>query len=386
MSKTQLRFSEHALDEIFSYIVALRRELHTCPEVGFELPLTTAIVCRELDQMGVSHTDRYGKYSVVAEIGSGTEILALRADMDALPIEEKTGLSYASKIKGCMHACGHDAHTAVLLGVVKYLKAHEAELDKRVRLIFQPAEESGISGAHMMVNNGVMHGVGEIIAAHCDNSVPVGKIGLCRGDYMAACIPATLTFHGKSAHATMPKQGIDAIAMAVECYNRLATMVREEAGPLPYIWSVGRFCGGTAPNVISDTCAMDISFRFYDMDLAERVTKQTKTICAEIADKFGGSVDIVFDMSTGAVCNDALICTAFENCLEQANIQRSTLSAQMTSEDFGWYLTKGKGLLFRFGTRNEEKHCTSALHTADFTIDEDGMKTAFLAFVSYALK
>jgi len=377
--------STKELDEIYSYIVSIRRELHTYPEVGFELPNTVATVCRELDRMGIPHTDKYGRCCVVAELGTGENILALRADMDALPVEEKTGLAYASKINGRMHACGHDAHTAILLGVAKYLKAHEGELKRRVRFIFQPAEESAVSGARMMVENGVMSGVDEIIATHCDNGIPVSEVGLCHGDYMAACIPATLTFFGKSSHATVPDRGIDAIAMAVECYNRLNAMVKQEAGSRPFIWSVGKICGGTAHNVISDKCTMDISFRFYDAAFAARVEQRTRDICAEISEKFGGRIDILFDMSTGAVYNDASLCQALESSLKHADVTVNHIKREMTSEDFGWYLTKSRGLLFRFGTRNEEMGCTAALHTSDFMIDENGMKTAFLSFIYYLM-
>lgn len=380
-----LTVSTKELDEIYAYIVSIRRELHTYPEVGFELPNTVATVCRELDRMGIPHTDKYGRCCVVAELGTGENVLALRADMDALPVEEKTGLSYASKINGRMHACGHDAHTAILLGVAKYLKAHESELKRRVRFIFQPAEESAVSGARMMVENGVMSGVDEIIATHCDNGIPVGEVGLCRGDYMAACIPATLTFLGKSSHATAPAKGIDAIAMAVECYQKLNAMVKQEAGSQPFIWSVGKICGGTAHNVIADKCTMDISFRFYDTAFATRVEERTRDICREISKKFGGRIDILFDMSTGAVHNDASLCLALESRLKHMGVIVNPIKREMTSEDFGWYLTKSKGLLFRFGTRNEETGCTAALHTSNFMIDEAGMRTAFLSFISYVL-
>jgi amidohydrolase len=385
MAEMNVNTDNKELDEFYSYIVSLRRELHRCPEVGFDLPETAAIVRRELDAMGIPHTDGYGVCSVVAEIGKGEDILALRADMDALPIEEQTGLAFASQNKGRMHACGHDSHTAVLLGVAKYLKAHESELKRRVRLIFQPAEESAVSDARMMVENGVMDGVGEVISTHCDNGIPVGEVGLCRGDYMAACIPATLTFFGKSAHATTPEQGIDAIAMAVECYDRLRAMVKEEAALLPFIWSVGTFNGGTAHNVICDRCSMDISFRFYDMDFAKRVEKRLREICAEVAASFGGRIDIVFDMSTGAVHNDLALCDAFEAKLKGAGVAVNAVERQMCSEDFGWYITRAKGLLFRFGTRNEQMGCTTALHTSNFMIDENGMRTAFVSFISYVL-
>lgn len=385
MNELNTNTSNKEIDEIFSYIVSVRRELHTFPEVGFELSKTVSIVCRELDSMGIPHTDKYGRCSIVAEIGEGGDILALRADMDALPIEEKTGLEYASKNSEMMHACGHDSHTAILLGVAKYLKAHESELKRKVRFIFQPAEESSISGARMMVDNGAMDGVSEVISTHCDNNIPVGEIGLCRGNYMAACIPATLTFFGKSSHATLPDQGIDAIAMAVECYNRLGNMVKKEADGLPYIWSVGKIHGGTAHNIICDKCSMDISFRFYNMDFAKRVEDKLRKICSNISQDFGGRIEIIFNMSTGAVHNDLELCDAFENKLKKADVRVIPLEREMCSEDFGWYITKSRGLLFRFGTRNEHTGCTSPLHTSNFMIDENGMQTAFLSIISYVL-
>ena len=156
------------LNELFDYSVKIRRQLHMYPEVGFELEKTVALVSGELEKMGIEYTLQYGKGSIVAEIGNGEKLIALRADMDALPVEEKTDLPYKSKIPGQMHACGHDAHTAILLSVAKYLKTHESELKCRVRLIFQPAEECSVSGAKMLVDNGVCDGVSEIICTHCD--------------------------------------------------------------------------------------------------------------------------------------------------------------------------------------------------------------------------
>ena len=204
------------INELYAYAVTIRRKLHAYPEIGFALDKTVALVTDELEKMGLCPTHKYGKGSVVAELGQGEKIIAIRADMDALPVEEKTDLPYKSKIKGQMHACGHDAHTAILLAVAKYLKDNERELNLKVRLIFQPSEEGQISGAKMMVDNGVCDGVDHIICTHCENAMDTGKIGICYGDYMAACIPATICFKGRTSHATLPEYGIDAVAMAVE--------------------------------------------------------------------------------------------------------------------------------------------------------------------------
>ena len=373
------------INELYEYAVGLRRELHQYPEIGFDLDRTVKLVSGELDRIGIAYTYAYGKGSVVAELGQGEKLIALRADMDALPVEEKTDLPYKSKLPGQMHACGHDSHTAVLLAVAKYLKENEKNLPCKVRLIFQPSEEGAISGAKMLVDNGVMDGVDHIICTHCENAMETGKIGICYGDYMAACIPATIRFRGRTSHAALPEYGIDAVAMAVEAYGKMKTMIAREAEQTKYIWSVGRLQGGHVHNVIADLCEMDISFRFYDMEFAKRVEKNVRSICNEIASRYGGSVEVVWNMSTGAVYNDPAIVDTFVQTANHAGLNLQPMPQRMSSEDFGWYLTKVPGMIFRFGTRNEKLGCTALAHRNDFCIDEEGMKAAILAFCTYVM-
>ena len=373
------------INKLYEYAVGLRRELHQYPEVGFDLDRTVKLVSDELQKMGIVYTHTYGKGSVVAELGQGERRIALRADMDALPVEEKTDLTYKSKIPGQMHACGHDSHTAVLLAVAKYLKENEKNLPCKVRLIFQPSEEGAISGAKMLVDNGVMDGVEHIICTHCENAMETGKIGICYGDYMAACIPATIRFHGRTAHAALSEFGIDAVAMAVEAYGKMKTMIAREAEQTKYIWSVGRFQGGHVHNVVADLCEMDISFRFYDVAFAKRIEENVRSICNEIATRYGGSVEIVWNMSTGAVHNDKSIVARFANAARNAGLNVQPMPQRMSSEDFGWYLTKAPGMIFRFGTRNDKLGCTALAHRNDFCIDEEGMKAAIQAFCTYVM-
>lgn len=373
------------LQELHEYAVALRRKLHQYPEVGFDLDRTVELVSGELQKLGIKYTYAYGRGSVVAELGQGEKVIALRADMDALPVEEKTDLPYKSRIPGQMHACGHDSHTGILLAVAKYLKENENELNCIVRLIFQPSEEGAVSGAKMMVDNGVMDGVDHIICTHCENTMEVDHIGIAYGDYMAACIPATIRFKGRTSHATLPEFGIDAVAMAVEAYEKLKTMVAREAGQAKYIWSVGHFQGGQVHNVIADLCEMDISFRFYDEQFAKRVEHNVRAICNEIAARYGGSVEIIWDMSTGAIHNDKKIVDCFVQVIKNVGLNVQAMPQRMSSEDFGWYLTKAPGMIFRFGTRNEELGCTALAHRNDFCIDEEGMKTAIQAFCAYIM-
>lgn len=366
--------------------VKLYRELHQVPELGFDLEETVRIVRSELEDCGISYTEKYGKGSIVAEIGGGERCIALRADMDALPIEEKSGLEFSSMHKGVMHACGHDSHTAILLSVARFLKENERKLGFRVRLIFQPSEECAESGAKMMVENGVMDGVDHIVATHCDPSIKAGEIGVCEGEYMAACVPTRITFFGRSSHATIPEKGIDAIAMANKAYAELKAAVINEAKGTKYIWSVGRFEGGSAHNIICDRCEMDISFRFYDMDLAARMKKETERICRGIANEYGGDVAIDWHMSTGPVINSGEIVKAFKNSAQGAGIKTNGIAAVMTSEDFGWYLTKADGCLFRYGTGDEDFGSVHPLHSCNFKIYEPSMKTAIAAFGEYLMK
>ena len=363
----------------------LYETLHQCPELGFDLDKTVKIVKKELEDCEISYTEKYGKSSIVAELGKGEKCIAIRADMDALPIEEKSGLKFSSKNRGCMHACGHDSHTAILLAVSRYLKDNEDKLSTKVRLIFQPSEECAVSGAKMMVDNGVMDGVDSIICTHCDNGINVGEISLCSGEYMAACVPLTIVFYGKSAHATLPEHGVDAIDMANKAYCQLKRFVLENSNDNSYIWSVGKFSGGTAHNIICDKCEMNITFRFFNMDYAEFIGQNVKRICFEIAEEYGGKVDVDWKISTGPVINDNEIIEKIKQLAQGNGIVVKEVQKIMTSEDFGWYLQKVKGALFRFGTRNEEKGCTELIHNAGFKLDEEGMRSAIKIFCKYLI-
>jgi len=292
------------MNVLYDYALSIRRDLHQYPEVGFELERTASVVFEELKKMGYEPTTRYGKSSVSAEVGCGEELIVVRADMDALPVQEINDLPYRSKIPGKMHACGHDSHTAVLLAVAKYLKEHEGELKRRIRFMFQPAEESSVSGAKMMLDAGILDGATEAICTHCDNTIPVGKLSLCKGDYMAACIPLTLRFLGKTSHAAFPEQGVDAVAMAVEAYGEMKKAVKEEARGGRYIWCVGRLSGGEAHNVVPDCCEMNISFRF--STAAYHAERACCAICKVNDDSLMVHVSIAFKVpharTVGIVC------------------------------------------------------------------------------------
>ncbi len=374
-------------DAQFEQTVADRRWLHAHPELGFDLEQTTAYVKARLDALGVGWED-CGRCGIIARVGdlSGERpVVALRADMDALPVQEASGVPFASVHPGKMHACGHDSHTAVLLTVAGILKSMEDRLPVGVRLIFQPSEECEISGAKMMVENGAMDGVSCVLGMHCENTLPVGTLGIRAGDYMAACMPVSIAFIGRPAHASMPEMGVDAVAMAVRAYEAMKRVVAEEAGDRRYIWSVGCFHGGAVHNVIPGRCDLKVSFRYFDEAFAERAIARVEAVCREIAGEMGGTAELEWHVSAPAVINDAGVADRFRRAAAANGLSVAELPSRMSSEDFSWYLSRRPGAIFRFGTRNEALGCTALAHRADFRIDESGMRAAVEAIVAFVL-
>ncbi len=375
-------------DAVFARAVADRRWLHAHPEVGFDLEETAAFVRSRLDECGVAHDGDYGRNAVCGHVGdmSGRRpVIALRADMDALPIQEASGVPFASIYPGRMHACGHDAHTAVLLAVARLLKPIENALPCGVRLIFQPSEEGEVSGARMMVERGAMDGVDCVLGMHCENALPAGTVGIHPGDYMAACAPVNIAFNGRQGHAAMPETGVDAIAMAVRAWSAMKGAVAEEAGGRRYIWSVGCFNGGTAHNIIAGRCEMKITFRYYDQAFADRAMARVEAVCGGIAGGMGGGAEVDWHVSAPAVICDGQVVERFRRAVREGGLAAADIPPRMSSEDFSWYLTRRPGAIFRFGTRNEALGCTALAHHADFRIDEAGMRAAIEALMAFVL-
>ena len=358
------------------YIIALRREIHEYPEIGFDLPKTIAVVKRELDKLGIEYTEEYGKSSVVATINPDKKdfTIGIRADMDALLIQEKTDLPFKSKIDGQMHACGHDAHTAMLLGTAKALKAMEDKISCRVKLLFQPSEEGQQSGAELMVADGVMDDIDVIIGQHIENWLDVGTVGVCKGASMASSRTVKIQFFGKTAHATLPHSGIDALAAAVKTYNDIQFMLTREMNPFDrYVCSVGKLSAGTTQNVIADYAEMLISVRAYKNEVDEHIAKRIDQIAKNAADELSAKVEIESDLKCFVVYNNPyiseLLVSSAGKIVGADNIVEMPI--KMSSEDFSQYLTKKPGVFMRLGTRNEKKGCTTLPHNNDFLIDED---------------
>lgn len=355
------------------YIIGLRREIHEYPEIGFDLPKTIAVVKRELDAMGIEYTEKYGESSVVATLNpNGKFTIGIRADMDALLIDEKTDLPFKSKIKGQMHACGHDAHTAMLLGTAKALKSMEDKLACRVMLVFQPSEEGIRSGAEELVKGGLMDEIDVIVGMHIENWLDSGKIGVCAGSSMASSRNFRLDFFGRTAHATLPHTGADALAAAIRIYNNIQYMLSREINPFSkYVCSVGRLEGGTTQNVVADRAFMLGTIRTFDMELDAFLIRRIEEIAKNTAGETG--VEAVLDTSLKAfvVYNNPYISSLVLKSAEKTALGIQKMPEKLSSEDFSQYLTKKPGAFIRLGTRNPEKGCTTLPHNNDFMIDED---------------
>jgi amidohydrolase len=371
------------------YIKQLQHELHRFPELGFDLPKTLAIVKRELDKIGIEYTEKYGKSSIVAEINPEKTnfTIAIRADMDALAILEQTGLEYASEIEGQMHACGHDAHTSILIATVKALYEMKEDIACRVRFIFQPSEECPVSGAKMMVDNGVMDGVDVIIGLHvggCDS----GEIGFCVGPHMAASRPFKLEFFGKSTHAATPHNGKDALAAAVRAYTSIKLMTSTEITPLEkYICSIGKLNAGTAQNIIPDYAEMVGTIRSFNLDIDKYIIDRIKGIAEGIKAETGIDYKLTTHLKSGVVYNDPKISELLMASAEKVVGKEKTVAVSMRlgAEDFAFYGEKAPATFFRLGISNVEKGYTVAAHNSKFIVDDDVLHLGAETFVQFVL-
>jgi amidohydrolase len=371
------------------YIKEIMHELHRVPELGFDLPKTLAIVKRELSLIGIPYTEKYGKSSLVAELNPEKEgfTIALRADMDALAITENSGVSYTSEIPGHMHACGHDAHTAILIGTAKALYEIRDRIACRVRFIFQPSEECPVSGAKMLVENGVMEGVDVVLGLHV-GECKAGEIGICVGPHMAASLPFTLEFFGKTTHAALPQNGKDALAAAVKAYTAIKIMSASELSPFEsFVCAIGKLQSGTSQNILPDHSEMAGTIRTFDPKTEAFLIGRIEQIAKGISEEMGVTYKLTTDPKTGVVVNDARIAALVRAAAEKVVGKERVvpMPKRLTSEDFAFYSEKAPSMFFRLGFYNEEKGCTKTAHNSDFKIDDEVLHLGAETFAQFVL-
>ncbi|MBQ3078847.1 MAG: amidohydrolase [Clostridia bacterium] len=375
------------------YMVNIRRELHMYPELGWELEKTSALVRRELDKIGIPYeADVYGRNSVVATIrGDITRFtIGIRADMDALPIQEApSDKPYRSKIDGVMHACGHDAHTAMLLGAAKALWAIRENLNCRIKLIFQPSEESKPSGAKTMCEHGVMKDIDRIIMCHVNCVDHTHVLSSCSGITNATSCAFHINIRGKGVHVASPHKGVDALAIGIKIYMALQMIISRELDPFDTcVLGVGKMNAGNTIAQVPEVCEMSGSMRCLKESTRDWMQERIKRLVKSIAEDMGGEAEAEFAADPlPPAYNDSEMYSWFVSSAKKVvgDDKVIVLEPSPGGEDFAYYEKEKPGLLFGLGMRNEEKGCTSGAHSALWDIDEDALQTGAKTFVQFVI-
>ena len=276
------------------------------PELSCEETATTAYICKILENNKISYTVLPNNSGIVAELGTGDSAVGIRAELDALPMQELTGLEYASVNEGVMHACGHDMHAAAALGFLLLLKPHESLLSRRVRVFFQPAEET-VGGADAMIKHGCLENpkVDTVFGFHVDPTLQVGAVRYLPGAMNAAVTDVDIVVHGKSCHGARPQQGIDAIVAAAGVVSALQTIpARRFAPTTPVVVTIGTINGGTASNIVADEVKMSGTLRALDMDVMRELKSLVEQTCENTARGFGAQAEVIFTTEYPVLNND----------------------------------------------------------------------------------
>lgn len=375
-------------------LVALRRRFHQIPELGEDLPETQALLCAELDTMGIPYKKNTLDSGVVALIEGGRpgKVIALRADMDGLPITEATGLPFASRHEGRMHACGHDTHITMLLGAAKVLNEHKADLKGTVKLIFQTGEET-CTGSQIMLKEGVMENphVDAVFGMHIgtiiDPNIPAGKVIVTPGCCMASYDHFILHVTGKGCHGSTPEKGVDPIVVASNIVLALEEIIaREVPSTKAAVVTIGRIHGGIAYNAIPGEVEIEGTTRALEEEVRQYLGKRIGEIAAGIATSY--RAECKYEMIWGAapVVNDdemaKLAAGAAVKVLGGDGVVTSIPAPNMGGEDFAFYLRERPGAFMFLSSSNHEKHTDGPHHNPHFDVDEDVFWKGSAVFVS----
>jgi amidohydrolase len=359
----------HAISE---ELIEWRRDFHMHPEIGFELHRTSKIVADELEKMGYRVRRAVGKTGVIAEIGEGGKLIAIRADMDALPILEQNEVEYVSQNKGAMHACGHDSHTAMALGAALLLS--KEKLPGRVRFLFQPCEETtdeeGKSGAQRMSAEGAMEGVDYVIAQHVDPLHPVGTIGINAGPSSGGVDSWYGVISGKGGHGAHPDKTIDPFYLLAHVILALNGIVSRRINPFePAVVSIGSISGGFTENVIPESVRVTGTLRFTDEKVHQRIHEEMARL--ELAKTLGGDYELRYEIGGPPMINDELVSEVIEKTgRDMLGVENVTaIEKTLGAEDFGEFLKHAPGAMFTLGTQ-KQGHENYLLHHPKFDLDE----------------
>ncbi len=370
-------------EEYFTDVQNIRHHIHSNPELSFEEHNTAAFISSKLAAWGVPHTTGIAGTGVVALIegkNPNKRCIALRADMDALPIQEANTTSYRSNNDGVMHACGHDVHSSCLLGAARILNELKDNFEGTIKLIFQPGEEKHPGGASLMIEAGVLENPKpqSILALHVYPHLPSGTAGFRAGQYMASADEIYITIEGKGGHAALPHQTVDPIAIAAQVITGLQQVVSRKSNPLlPSVLTFGKIAGGFATNVIPDTVEILGTLRTMDEKWRHEAHKWIRDIVEQTCSAYGAKAIVDIPKGYPSLYNDPVLTTEAEewarHYLGTENIH--TLDMRMAGEDFSFYTHHIPGCFFRIGTNRNNEEFTAPVHNAKFDIDENALKT-----------
>ncbi|WP_235886234.1 M20 metallopeptidase family protein [Paenibacillus cymbidii] len=371
-------------------LVAFRRELHRQPELSLCEERTAAAIVREIAPLGLTIRSGVGGHGVIADLAGAFPgpTVALRADIDALPIVENTGLPFTSQHDGVMHACGHDAHTTVLLGALKLLAAAKDRLHGNVRFLFQPAEEI-LAGAAPMIAAGALDGVSEIYGLHILPSLPAGRIASTPGTFMAAIDRLDIVVEGRGGHGSMPEQCIDPIVAAAAVVTGLQTAVSREVHPLePAVVSLGTINGGTANNIIPDRVALSGTVRTLSEEVRAAMPERIERLTRLIAEAHRCRVTVAYQRQVPPVVNNAACEAKLRRTAERTIGGERIVSCKpsMGGEDFALYAERIPGCFFWLGSGGPDAGSHSpGLHNAQMVVDESCLMVGVTLFTELAL-
>jgi amidohydrolase len=372
-------------------LIEIRRHLHSHPELSGQEYQTAAFVAGVLSSNGLQVQEGVGKTGVIGELESSNNdnrILAIRTDMDALPIYERTGLDFASRTSGIMHACGHDVHTTVGLGTAMVLAELTEKLPGKVRFLFQPAEEIA-QGANWMVKDGAMSDVSAILGVHVFPSIPAGSIGLRYGALTAAADDLEITIIGESGHGARPHEAVDAIWIASQVITTLQQAISRTQNPLrPVVLSIGQISGGRAPNIIADKVELRGTVRSLHPETRANLPQWIENIVANVCDSYGAKYLVNYRQGVPSVQNDYSLTQLLQSSAEEAwGCDRVQVLPEpsLGAEDFSVYLDYAPGSMFRLGVGFKDRTTNYPLHHPLFEVDESAiiMGVVTMAYSAY---
>jgi amidohydrolase len=376
----------HAISE---ELIEWRRDFHMHPEVGFDVFRTAGIVADELEKMGYKVKRGVGKTGVVAEIGEGGKVVAIRADMDALPLQELNDFEFKSTIENKMHACGHDSHTAMALGAARILS--QEKLNGRVRFLFQPCEEAadseGKSGAVRMSEEGAMNGVDYVIAQHVDPTQPVGTIAINAGPTSGGVDSWFGTIKGKGGHGAYPHATVDPFVLLAQIINALNTITSRRLDPFaPAVVSIGSVQGGFTENVIPDSIKITGTLRFTTPEVQKQIHAEIQR-AFEIAKALGGDYELKIEIGAPPMINNQEVSNMIESVgkdlLGAENVQE--IGKSLGAEDFGSFMAHAPGAMYTLGVQ-KQGHENYYLHHPKFDLDERALPIGTAVLVETAMR